>query len=316
VDGPLRPLSSDRDASRRLGREAITARVGGTGESERWARAFEERLEREQVNGRLYVAAGRPAGIVCWAPGGPVGIAVDLLYARDAARADPEVYSRILSELERLAGPIAFAPGPLEGLPPASEERLMRALGFRPFGRSEMVLQRASGPSEPPSPATDQLRPAGPADLAALAELHARAYHGRFDRLLFSELPDEREDALRGIRQLFEGRWGEFSPVGSWVIDRSGSLVAAVISVQGESGTLIADVMVDPDAQGQGLGRRVLARAIASLHAHGERPIRLNVTEGNTRAQRLYEGLGFVRSLGPTHDWYNAQRIPVPPGPG
>jgi ribosomal protein S18 acetylase RimI-like enzyme len=73
--------------------------------------------------------------------------------------------------------------------------------------------------------------------------------------------------------------------------------------------------MVDPEFQGSGVGRRLLTTTLRSLRGAGEPRIYLNVTEGNEPALRLYRRLGFVRSLGPTRDWYNALRIPFAPSP-
>ncbi len=315
MPGSLRPLSADLQVSRELGRKGIAARTGGVADPAQ-LQGFEERLGAGGVHGRLYFEGGRPAALACWPPAGLRGLALDLLCADDRATLDPELYLRVLAAIEDEVGPIVIVPGPLVGVEPSVEERMMRSRGYRRFGRSEMVLGRSSETAEPPGVPADRLRRAERSDLTGLGELHAKSYHGQFDRYLFAEVEDEREDGRRGMQELFDGRWGEFSPAGSWVVEREGHLVGAVISVRGRQGTLIADVMVDPASQGRGLGRRVLSRAIASLHAEGEQRIYLNVTEGNGPAERLYTSLGFARSLGPTRDWYHAGRIPNAPGEG
>ncbi len=99
---------------------------------------------------------------------------------------------------------------------------------------------------------------------------------------------------------------------GSWVAEEPTGPVGAVLSVRTSAGVLIADVMVDPDSQGRGLGRAMLLASLRALRAAGDHAVYLNVTEGNHAAVRLYERVGFVRSLGPTHDWYNGHRVPVP----
>jgi ribosomal protein S18 acetylase RimI-like enzyme len=314
VPPPLAPLSSDPAAGRRLGLHAVTTRAGEGRESAAWVRAYEQRFDAGSVNGRLYVVDGVPAGFVSWFPSGPVGVSVELLYLdRPTHGADP--YAKLLAELESEAGPVAFVPGPLAGLSAEAEERLMRSLGFRRYARSEMVLERREPLAEPPAAPGETLRKVERADLPRLAELHRTAYRNRFDRYLFLELADEAEDAVREVREILDGRWGEFLPEGSFVSERGSELVGAVLSVHGTTGALVADVMVSPAAQGLGVGRRVLARALRSMHDAGVARVYLNVTEGNERAIRLYRGLGFVRSMGPTRDWYNARRIPVPPSP-
>ena len=74
---------------------------------------------------------------------------------------------------------------------------------------------------------------------------------------------------------------------------------------------LIADVAVAPSSQGKGFGRVVLVGTVRALRERGSTAIALVVTEGNRRAVRLYERLGFVRTLGPTREWYNTRQIPV-----
>ena len=306
------PLSHAPDAGRELGRRAIATRAQGGREPADWVRAYEERLLAGAVDGRLYVVDEEPAGFVSWSAGGPLGNAVNLLYLSDGS-ASATSYAEILHLVEREAGRVAFVSGPLAGLPGPEEAGLMRSLGYRPFGRSEMVLGTEVPLPEPTVEAADRFRPAQRSDLPGLAELHRRAYRDRFDRYLFLEVEDEREDALRGVTEILDGRWGEFSPAGSWTCERAGRLAGAVLSVRSPAGTLIADVMVEPELQGAGLGRRLLTTTLRSLRGAGERRVYLNVTEGNERALRLYRRLGFVRSLGPTADWYNATVIPVAP---
>ena len=313
--GRFEPLSSDLEASRRFGHEAIVVRAAGGREPAGWAHAYEERLAGGSINGRLYVVGGVPQGFVSWTPGGAFGASVDLLSA-DQDHSGTSVYAEILELVQREVGPVAFVSGPLPGLTGEEEEHLLRPLGFRRYSRSEMVLGAAADLGAPVPVAGETLRPVGPADTPELADLHRRAYRYRFDRFLFLEVQDERDDALRGVNDILGGRWGEFSATGSWGCERGSHLVGAVLSVQSPAGTLIADVMVDPAAQGHGIGHRLLTTVVRALRGGGERHIYLNVTEGNERAIRLYRRLGFVRSLGPTKDWYSARLIPVGPHDG
>ena len=310
----LDPLSSDPTASRRFALRAIETRAQGASEPSTWARAYEEMVLAGSINGRLYVVDGQPTGFVSWATGGPLGVSVELLYVSEDASGPPH-YARLLSMVEDEAGPVAFISGPLAGLAPEAEDRLMRPRGFRRFGRIEMVLDAAVPLPEPSCQAGERFLPAARSDRARLAALHQRAYHERFDRFLFLEVLDEREDALRGVGEILDGRWGEFTSAGSWMCERDGRLIGAILSVHSPAGALIADVMVDPEFQGGGVGRRLLTTTLRSLRAAGERRIYLNVTAGNEPALRLYRRLGFVLSLGPTRDWYNALKIPVAPSP-
>lgn len=306
------PLSRDVAASRRFGRRAIELRGGEGLEPLEWARAYEERLISGAVPGRLVVVDNRPTGLVSWSAAGPLGVSVHLLFVSEEDPG-PEHYARVLSLIEEEAGAVAFVPGPLAGLSPDAEDRLMRSRGFRRFGRSEMVFAPDTPLPAPVWGAGEKVRPVERADLTSLAGLNRLANHDRFDRYLFLETEDEQEDARRGVAGILDGRWGEFSSAGSWLCELGGQPVGAVLSVRWPLRTLIADVIVAPSLQGKGVGGRLLTTALRSIRGNGERHIYLYVTEGNEPALRLYRRLGFARSRGPTRDWYNALRIPVPP---
>jgi ribosomal-protein-alanine N-acetyltransferase len=55
----------------------------------------------------------------------------------------------------------------------------------------------------------------------------------------------------------------------------------------------VKDIAVRPDAQGSGLGRRLLRRAVSQLAAVGVSVVKLEVRASNTKAQRLYDSEGF-----------------------
>ncbi|WP_218624663.1 GNAT family N-acetyltransferase [Glaciihabitans sp. dw_435] len=51
---------------------------------------------------------------------------------------------------------------------------------------------------------------------------------------------------------------------------------------------------VDDGHQGAGVGRTLLQRSIADAASRGLRAVSLSVEDGNTRARRLYESVGFI----------------------
>jgi ribosomal-protein-alanine N-acetyltransferase len=55
----------------------------------------------------------------------------------------------------------------------------------------------------------------------------------------------------------------------------------------------VKDIAVRPDAQGDGVGRLLLRRALRRLASRGAAVVKLEVRESNTRAQRLYDSEGF-----------------------
>lgn len=260
--------------------------------------------------GGLLRSEGAAQGIVLWEPAGPLGVSVRLLYLSTPA-ADPSSYRAALTLTERAAGPIAFAPGPLAGLSEAEESVVMREWGFAPYGRSEMALPPTSPVLLAPAPPGAEVRSVRAADEPLLARLHERAYENHLDRFLAIEELDPVRDADRQLRDYFAGRYGELLSPGSAAVTIDGRIVAAAIAVRRPAHALIVDVMSEPTLQGKGLGRAALSGALGALRERGESSIVLNVTEGNVRAIRLYSRLGFVRTMGPTKEWYDARRMRV-----
>jgi ribosomal protein S18 acetylase RimI-like enzyme len=308
----LRPLSSDRDTALQLARQAILSRNAPDAETGPFLSAVERDVANGTAEGVLRFDDGRVVGIALWEPPAELGATVMVLYHVEE-RQRPAEYDAFFREVQGVAGPVVFAPGFLAGLPEAEETRVMEGLGFARFARSEMRY-----PPDRPTPngrsgGSAAVRPTVPNDAAQLTSLHQAAYRGTFDRYLFLVHVDPARDAELAVREILTGRWGEFLPWASPVVESDGHLRAAALVVRAPYGPLIADVMVDPASRGRGLGRAVLVASIHSLRERGESVIVLNVTEGNRPAIRLYETTGFVRTVGPGHGWYATSRIPVPP---
>lgn len=77
----------------------------------------------------------------------------------------------------------------------------------------------------------------------------------------------------------------------TWVAERAGAIVGFV-SADGEKHWLWA-LFVDPAHEGRGVGRALLAAALAWLRALGAAGVGLT-TEPDTRAERFYRAAGFV----------------------
>ncbi len=73
----------------------------------------------------------------------------------------------------------------------------------------------------------------------------------------------------------------------------NGRIVGYVNPVIDESEGWIGGVGVAPSHRGRGLGRRLMLEAERFCHSRGVREVTLEVIEGNARAQRLYEDLGY-----------------------
>lgn len=313
----LLPFEGDPETARALVRRAVEARSGGHAPTESAVRYLEAERQAGRLEARLLRGRSGSLGVVTWSVSGALGTNVRLLYL-EGAGARAEGYVECLLALEQQSGRLlAFLPGPLAGLSAEEEERLLIRRGFARYGRSEMRRASSEPPEGPPDEAgPGALRGVDASDAPALCELHLRAYHGRFDRYLFLEEADEAADARREVHDILQGRWGPLDPDGSVILPLDGAAVAAVLAVDRPDGVLLADVAVDPSWQGRGLGARALVGSLRRLLARGKATTYLNVTEGNRAAERLYARSGFVRSLGPTRDWYNSACIPVRPDDG
>jgi ribosomal protein S18 acetylase RimI-like enzyme len=306
-------LADDRGASVALLREALAARGPPVEEARAWRSTLEKAVLEGTAEGLVQREDGHPVGIAIWDAASPVGATVEVAYRTDRFRSVAG-YRSLLEAIRGAAGPVAFAPGGLTGLSDTEEAELMRGLGFGRFARSEMRLPPESPTPVPREGAAARLRPVRATDLDALAELHRRAYEGRFDRYLFLAEEDPYRDAELAVKELLGGRWGEFLPWASPVAEGDGGPAGAVLVVRAPYGPLIADVMVDPRLQGRGIGHRLMVESVRALRERGESVIVLNVTEGNAPAVGLYERLGFVRTVGPSFAWYARDRIPVSSG--
>lgn len=307
----LLPLRRDVEAAVVFLHEAMRAYALPLEEYSVRAIRLEEKIRSGEASGALVEEQDRSVGLALWDGSSPVGLSVDILYLADGART-VERYRSLMDAIERSQGPIALAPGQLAGATEAEIAHLMRGCGYARFGRSEM---RFSAEHPLPTllvPPNLALRPVTAADAPALAAVHARAYEGRLDRYLFLVDPDPKSDSERQLADMLGGRWGDFLDWASVVAHVGEIVVGACLVVRASYGPLIADVMVDPVHQGRGVGRAVLVASLAALRAHGETIAVLNVTEGNDAALRVYERVGFVRSLGPSWGWYSQARIPIP----
>src|SRR5579875_204481 len=268
------------------------------------------RIQLGQLEGRWIQRDGRAQGLIVWTRVKAVGLEVVFWYSSPSP--EPVVGWRALLQAALEAGPVRLIPGELPGLPPDREAGLLGPAGFARYHRYELEF-----PPDAPLPGRsrplDPLRPVRPSDKAGLAHLTRIAYAGGLDRYLFQTAPDPVDDAREQIEILFSGDYGPIDAHASNVWEEGGLLRGAVLVTRRESGALIISVMVDPAAQGQGIGRRLIVRAVESLRAEGEYRICLNVTGGNRPALNLYRALGFRRSLGPKFGWYSRRLIPVLP---
>ncbi|MFC3742068.1 GNAT family N-acetyltransferase [Paractinoplanes deccanensis] len=125
------------------------------------------------------------------------------------------------------------------------------------------------------------LRPAGPADVEAVAELRAVVLRPDLQRL-------GRYDEHRVRRRLRDS----FSPRHTSIIVHAGELAGSITVRPSASGRWLEHFYIAPGLQGRGLGSTVLGTVLAGADAD-RAVVRLNVLHGSA-AVRLYERHGFT----------------------
>lgn len=129
-----------------------------------------------------------------------------------------------------------------------------------------------------------QPRRAHPAEAAALAALVQRAYAAWVPVIGRRPAPMDDDYATRCAA-------GE-----AFVLERDGALVAAIILENAADHLWLDNVAVDPAAQGQGLGRALLAFAEAEAARRGLPEIRLLTHQKMLTNLALYARSGYIET--------------------
>ncbi|MDQ2694766.1 MAG: ribosomal protein S18-alanine N-acetyltransferase [Pseudomonadota bacterium] len=134
-------------------------------------------------------------------------------------------------------------------------------------------------------PVAARYRPMGYYDLDEVMEIELRAYPFPWNEAIF-------RDCIRV--GYFCRVWEERERVRAY----------GVMSV-GAGECHILNLCVDPDCQGQGLGRAMLEHLVALARTAGAETALLEVRPSNTRACRLYQAAGFCE-VGLRRNYYPA----------
>ena len=158
---------------------------------------------------------------------------------------------------------------------------LIAALAAHGFRRANTILTLHKESFEVPDHGNPDvaLRPVQPADLPRLVAI---------DEAAFDPLWRNTEETFQEYREQCS-EWN--------VAELDGEIAGySCLNMSGRHGH-ITRIVVHPQLQGQWIGVRLLAEAVASLSAAGAFGITLNTQQDNQRALRLYKWFGF-RSLG------------------
>ena len=127
-----------------------------------------------------------------------------------------------------------------------------------------------------------ELQPAQATDKDAIRQLNDRCYREVVEAQ-FGTWDEELQ------RDFFERKW---NPTHFQKIMCSGQLVGVLSSWTRQQEIFLAEIQIDPEHQGQGLGTAIVRDILTTALSLGV-PVKLQVLKKN-RAKSLYERLGFV----------------------
>jgi ribosomal protein S18 acetylase RimI-like enzyme len=147
----------------------------------------------------------------------------------------------------------------------------------------------------------ETIRRAQTADAETLVRLSRDTFRAAFGDLYW---PEDLEAYLATAYGLEKTRRDLTDPnIGVWFAERDG--VAIGYAMVGpcdlphpevtEACAELKRIYLAPDAQGGGMGSRLISQALAWLERDGPRRIWIGVWSGNEGARRLYERLGFAK---------------------
>lgn len=133
------------------------------------------------------------------------------------------------------------------------------------------------------------LRPVRPEDEDAVRSLVARTVIETYGAFCSQVVQTARRDpaALVSARLTFTGGWLAASP-------GSGTVLGVVLTKD----DVLRELFVAPEAQGQGIGRVLLAMAEQEIFSRAFATARLDVAEPNARARRFYTAHGWRETTG------------------
>lgn len=123
------------------------------------------------------------------------------------------------------------------------------------------------------------------------AQVKARCFQGELDACIFPSL-----GSVEGCRRLMRdiSRRSGFAPDATWIITCAGNDCGTIQGVVESPGSgAIQNVGIVAGRRGQGLGTRLVTRALNGFYGLSVTHVRLEVTADNAPAVRVYEKIGF-----------------------
>ncbi|MFB6106954.1 MAG: ribosomal protein S18-alanine N-acetyltransferase [Halobacteriaceae archaeon] len=130
------------------------------------------------------------------------------------------------------------------------------------------------------TPAGVDVRPVVRADLLAVFQIEKQSFPQPWPFTAFERFLDE-----PGFLVAAEGEGPDTTVLGY--------VVADTVPTHGRDVGHVKDLAVHPRRRGEGLGRSLLARALAVLRDQGATTVKLEVRVGNDAARSLYRSFGF-----------------------
>ena len=212
---------------------------------------------------------------------------------------DRDLASAVCDQLDAMAR-VRRIESQYVGIGTSKADAVFQSRGFERLERNYMLVELAEHlPNKSEDAGSDEsevsIRGWQAADFSQATRVIHRSYRATHDSRINSQYRTE-EGCAELLTILTDHIWcGDFLPQVSRVaLRRSETMIGALIASRVSKGVgHIGQISVHPAHQGRGIGRRLIASALAEFRRMGFKSITLAVTTANTSALHLYESCGF-----------------------
>lgn len=103
------------------------------------------------------------------------------------------------------------------------------------------------------------------------------------------------QSTIHDLPPVSQGLADDIAQTRAWVVELKGHIAGVMVLSAADDFVHLANLAVDPAAQGQGLGRQLLAHAEACAHNWGQQELRLTTHALMPKTIAFYERLGWER---------------------